>query len=141
MVAEEIRKLAAQSKESINEIIRITESLYDQTEKSVEAVLKLKEANEEQYALVSRAMEIFATISRKMNEVMENVNRVNDKVSKILEANNKLVESINEISVSEQVTASAQEACALSAQISKNQGSWDVEELIETSTQMSKYQD
>jgi methyl-accepting chemotaxis protein len=144
VVAEEIRKLAAQSKESINEIIRITESLYDQTEKSVEAVLKLKEANEEQYALVSRAMEIFATISRKMNEVMENVNRVNDKVSKILEANNKLVESINEISaVSEQVTASAQEACALSAQnIEKaREAGIYVEELIETSTQMSKYQD
>ena len=141
VVAEEIRKLAAQSKESINEIIRITESLYDQTEKSVEAVLKLKEANEEQYALVSRAMEIFATISRKMNEVMENVNRVNDKVSKILEANNKLVESINEISaVSEQVTASAQEAWHFLPRISKKPGKlgymWRNDRNIDTDEQV-----
>ncbi len=143
VVADEIRKLAAQSKESTDGIIRIINELYDQTDRSVEAVLKLKEANEEQNALVSRTMDIFTGISQKMNEVRENVNRVNDKVSKILEANNKMVESINEISaVSEQVTASAQEACALSAQnIEKaREAGVYVEELIETSMQMSKYQ-
>ncbi|MGB4648114.1 MAG: methyl-accepting chemotaxis protein [Acetivibrionales bacterium] len=143
VVADEIRKLAAQSKESTDGIIRIINELYDQTDRSVEAVLKLKEANEEQNALVSRTMDIFTGISQKMNEVRENVNRVNDKVSKILEANNRMVESINEISaVSEQVTASAQEACALSAQnIEKaREAGVYVEELIETSMQMSKYQ-
>lgn len=143
VVADEIRKLAAQSKESTDGIIRIINELYDQTDRSVEAVLKLKEANEEQNALVSRTMDIFTGISQKMNEVRENVNRVNDKVSKILEANNKMVESINEISaVSEQVTASAQEACALSTQnIEKaREAGVYVEELIETSMQMSKYQ-
>jgi methyl-accepting chemotaxis protein len=54
-----------------------------------------------------------------------------------------MVESINEISaVSEQVTASAQEACALSTQnIEKaREAGVYVEELIETSMQMSKYQ-
>jgi len=51
VVADEIRKLAAQSKESTDGIIRIINELYDQTDRSVEAVLKLKEANEEQNAL------------------------------------------------------------------------------------------
>ncbi len=143
VVADEIRKLAAQSKESTNEIIRIVNELYTQTDSSVEAVLRLKEANDEQNTLVSRTMDIFTGISEKMNDVRENVNMVNDKVNKVLGANNKLVESINEISaVSEQVTASAQEACALSTQnIEKaNEAGGYVEELIETSMQMSKYQ-
>ena len=69
VVADEIRKLAAQSKESTDGIIRIINELYDQTDRSVEAVLKLKEANEEQNALVSRTMDIFTGISQKMNEV------------------------------------------------------------------------
>ena len=143
VVADEIRKLAVQSKESTDEIIRIVRDLYAQTDTSVEAVLRLREANEEQNALVSRTMEIFTSINQKMNEVRENVNRVNDKVSKILEANNRMVESINEISaVSEQVTASAEEACALSAQNiekAREAGTY-VEELIETSKQMERYQ-
>jgi len=143
VVADEIRKLAVQSKESTDGIIKIINDLYEQTDRSVEAVLKLRQANEEQNVLVSRTMEIFTGISRKMDEVRESVNRVNEKVSKILEANNRMVESINEISaVSEQVTASAEEACALSAQNiekAKEAGMY-VEELIETSMQMSKYQ-
>ncbi|NMA34418.1 MAG: hypothetical protein GX940_07700, partial [Clostridiaceae bacterium] len=59
------------------------------------------------------------------------------------EANNRMIESINEISaVSEEVTASAEEACALSAQNiekAREAGTY-VEELIETSKQMERYQ-
>jgi|LSQX01.1.fsa_nt_gb methyl-accepting chemotaxis protein len=143
VVADEIRKLAVRSKESTDGIIRIINDLYERTDKTVEAMLKLREVNEEQNALVSRTMEIFTGINQKMNEVRESVDRVNDKVGKILEANNRMVESINEISaVSEQVTASAEEACALSAQNidkAREAGKY-VEELIETSMQMSKYQ-
>src|SRR5690606_34829840 len=143
VVADEIRKLAVRSKESTDGIIRILNDLYERTDKTVEAMLKLREVNEEQNALVSRTMEIFTGINQKMNEVRESVYRVNEKVGKILEANNRMVESINEISaVSEQVTASAEEACALSAQNidkAREAGKY-VEELIETSMQMSKYQ-
>jgi methyl-accepting chemotaxis protein len=144
VVAEEIRKLAAQSKDSINSISRITAELYEQSDRSVEAVLKLKEANKEQNGLVERTLDIFHDISGKMYEVKENVDRVNDKVNKILNANNKLVESINEISaVSQEVTASAQQASALTAQnIDKaDETNQYVIELIETSKEMSKYFD
>ncbi len=142
VVAEEIRKLAAQSKESINSISRITTELYEHSERSVEAVLKLKEANGEQTRLVERTMEIFRDISGKMKEVKENVNRVNDKIMKVLSANNKLVESISEISaVSEEVTANAQQASDLTAQNLEmaQETNRYVSELIETSMEMSKY--
>lgn len=142
VVAEEIRKLAAQSKESINNISRITTELYEHSERSVDAVLKLKEANKEQTALVGRTMEIFREISNKMYEVKENVDRVNDKIMKVLNANNKLVESINEISaVSQEVTASAQQASELTTQNLEKAEETNqyVLELIETSGEMGKY--
>lgn len=142
VVAEEIRKLAAQSKESSNNIGRIVGSLNEQSDKSVDAVLKLQQANDEQHGLVSRTREIFGEIIVKMNDVRENVNKVNDKINMILASNNKLVESINEISaVSEQVTASAQEASALTSQnIDKaDEARGYVDELIDTSKKMEKY--
>lgn len=142
VVAEEIRKLAAQSKESTNGIGRIVSDLNDQSDKSVEAVLKLKQANDEQNRLVSRTSEIFKSISDKVYEVRDHVNKVNDKIGKILSANGKLVESINEISaVSEEVTASAQEASALTSQNIDKAGEAEgyVDELIDTSLKMGKY--
>lgn len=142
VVAEEIRKLAAQSKESTNSIARIVNALNLQSDKSVEAVMKMKQASNEQNELVSRTRGIFKDISEKVKGVNLNVDKVNDKVSKILNANNKLVESISEISaVSEEVTASAQEASTLTSQnIEKaGQAKGYVGELIDTSRKMEKY--
>jgi methyl-accepting chemotaxis protein len=142
VVADEIRKLAAQSKESANSIAGIINELHMQSDKSVDAVVKLKKMNDEHNELVSRTQGIFRNITGKMNEVKENVNRVNEKVNDILTSNNKLVGSINEISaVSEQVTANAHEASAMTIQnIEKAGRAKDfVNELIETSEKMSKY--
>jgi len=142
VVAEEIRKLAAQSKESTNEIARIVNALNEQSDRSAAEVQILMQSNEEQNTMVSRTKEIFTDISGKMNEVKEIVNKVNEWVGKILRDNEKLVQSINDISaVSEEVTASAQEAGALTAQnLSKaDEAKGYVDELIETSLKMGKY--
>jgi methyl-accepting chemotaxis protein len=142
VVAEEIRKLAAQSKESTNEIARIVNALNEQSDKSAAEVQNLKQSNEEQNIMVLRTKEIFTDISGKMNEVRETVNKVNEWVGKILNDNDKLVQSINDISaVSEEVTASAQEASALTAQnLDKaDEAKGYVNELIDTSLKMEKY--
>ena len=142
VVAEEIRKLAAKSKESTNSIAKIVNELNLQSDMSVEAVLKLKQANDEQNRLVSGTRGIFKDISEKVIDVKRNVNMVNDKVNKILNANDKLVESINEISaVSQEVTASAQEASSLTSEniLKAGKAKGFVGELVETSRQMGKY--
>jgi methyl-accepting chemotaxis protein len=142
VVADEIRKLAAQSKESANSIAGIIKELYLQSDRSVDAVVKLKKINDEQNDLISKTQGIFKGIIEKIGGVNDNVNRVNEKVNDILTANDKLVESINEISaLSEEVTANAQEASALTSQnIEKSDVAKEyVKELIETSEQMSKY--
>lgn len=142
VVSEEIRKLATQSKDSANNIARIINQLLEQSDRSVDAVIKLKQANEEQNELIGRTQGVFRNIQKRMEDVSGNVDLVNHKVNDILSANNRLVESINEISaVSEQVTANAQEASALTSQnIDKaGQAKEYVEELMETSQQMGKY--
>ncbi len=142
VVAEEIRALAAQSKESTNKIAWIVNALNEQSEKSAVEVQKLKQSNEEQDKLVSRTREIFLDISNKTNDVRETVNKVNDLVNKILHDNDRLVESINDISaVSEEVTASAQEASALTAQNFEkaDEAKGYVNELIDTSVKLEKY--
>jgi len=142
VVAEEIRMLAAQSKESTNKIASIINSLNEQSDKSAEEVQKLKQSNEEQNQLVARTREIFTEIREKTNEVKSTVNLVYEKINEILKDNDRLVESINDISaVSEEVTASTQEASALTAQnLSKaDEAKGYVDELIATSVKMEKY--
>lgn len=142
VVAEEIRRLAAQSKESTNRITKIVNELNRQSDMSVQAVIKLKQINTEQAGLVSKTRGIFTDISDKVNEVKQNVNKVSDKVNMILNANDKLVESISEISaVSQQVTASAQEASQLTSRnIEKAGAAMEYTgELVETARQMEKY--
>lgn len=142
VVAEEIRKLAAQSKDSANGISTIINQLYQQSDKSVEAVVGLRRMNEEQNLLVSRTREIFGEIAAKMEGVSGNVGRVNEKIGAILTSNNEIVGRISEISaVSQEVTANAQEASALTGQNIEKAGQARayVSELIETSEQMKKH--
>ena len=142
VVADEIRKLAAQSKDSASSIAQIINQLHIQSDKSVDAVIKLKNMNVEQNELVAKTKGIFLDINGKMGDVKLNVNKVNDSIQDILNANDKLVESINEISaVSQQVTANAQEASALTSNnIEKAEQAQEyVKELIETSEKMSRY--
>lgn len=142
VVADEIRKLAAQSRESANNIAGIINELQRQSDLSVEAVIKLKQMNSEQNQQISDTMGIFKAITGKMKRVKENVGMVNEKINDILDSNDKLVGSINEISaVSQQVTANAQEASALTNQnIEKvEQAREYVRELMNTSEEMRRY--
>lgn len=142
VVAEEIRKLAAQSKDSAVNIAQIINQLHSQSDKSVDAVVRLKNINSEQNELVTRTMGVFYQINEKMSDVKLNVNKVSEKINDILSANDKLVESIHEISaVSEEVTANAEEASALTSEniIKAEKAQALVKELIETSDKMSQY--
>jgi methyl-accepting chemotaxis protein len=142
VVAEEIRKLAAQSKDSTNSIARIVNELNKQSDLSVDAVMKLKNMNDEQKMLVSRTQGIFGDIRGKMADVKNNVNKVNEKVGKILSANDKMIESINEISaVSQQVTASAEEASALTSEniMKADQAKSYVDEMVETFKKIGRH--
>lgn len=142
VVAEEIRKLAIQSKDSANNIKNIINELHEKSDQAVEAVVKLKQVNDEQNDLIDNTQKIFVSVTEKIKEVNDNINLVSRRVNEIVGANDKLVESIQHISsASQQATASTQEADAMTNQsIQKaNNAQKLVQELIYTSKQMEKH--
>lgn len=142
IVADEIRKLAVQSRDSAADIARIINELQDKAEITAEAVIKLREANKTQDDIVKMTQDLFNNIIIRMKDVANNVEMLNGKFTQIVTANNGIVESINDISAaSEQATANAQQAGQMannSIEKSKDAKTL-VQELINTSKEMSKH--
>lgn len=142
VVADEIRKLAEQSKESVNSIGNIIKELQNDSEKSLQAVVTLRDVNKKQNQIVQTTKEIFNEVNHKMCIVDKNVDKVTEKIDDIFAANDNIVQHINELSaVSEETMANAQEANEMSHQnLDKvNVSKGLVEELIKTSTEIDKY--
>lgn len=142
VVADEIGKLAIQSKESAEAIARIVASLQSTALKSVNAVVKLREVNNEQNGLIQQTFQVFETISDKMKQVDRNVTMVELKVNEILSSSDKIVESINKIAaVSRQTNEMTKETRGRTGQnIDRATAARSlVTELIETSREMGKY--
>ncbi|SFD00019.1 methyl-accepting chemotaxis protein [Clostridium uliginosum] len=117
VVAEEIRKLAEQSKNSIDEITSITAELNNKSDISVNSVNKLKEASNEQNNIIQQTRDTFYDMSEKIRYVDDSIVNVNNKISNILSSSNKINERINDLSaISEQTTASSQEANSMTIQ-------------------------
>lgn len=142
VVSDEIRKLAEQSKNSVNNIENIIKELQSDSKSSLQAVITLRDVNKKQNEIVLTTKEIFNEVNHKMADVDENVDMVTGKINDILEANDNIVENINELSsVSQETMASAQEANSMTYEnldkvnISKKL----VEELIKTSKEIDKY--
>ena len=142
VVADEIRKLAIQSRDSATSIADILESLGHKANRTSEAVLTLKETNDQQNELIKNTTTVFENLADKMALFNENVRLVNEKIEDIVSSNNRVIDSITEISaLSQEATANAQEAGAMTA-VSKEKSEQArilVNELIETSESMNKY--
>lgn len=142
VVADEIRILANQSKESASGIERIIVELKEKADRSLEAVEKLREINNNQNIMIRDTKGIFDSITEKMGIVDGDIRDVTVKVGSILTLNNAIVENINEISaVSEETTANTQEASAMVEHSIEQAGEARkfTEELMETAKGMRKY--
>ncbi len=142
VVADEIRKLAAQSKDSVNDIDKIIHELQERADHSVEAVVKMNQVSAEQNELIMKTKKIFDQTILKMNDVNQNAISVNASINQILTSNNQIVDSISNISaVSQQTTANAEEVSAMTHKNieQSKQAKQLVTELIETSQEMKKY--
>lgn len=142
VVADEIRKLADQSKESAADIALIIAKLQEDTNNAVEAVGLLNNANKEQNTLVKETEIVFGDINRHVNEVSGEVSNSYEKINEITQFNEKIVGAISNISeVSEETTASSQEAAALSQEhINQLERAKQlVDELISISDGLKKY--
>lgn len=112
VVADEIRKLAEQSGQSIENVIRITNDIQSKLLTCAESVDKLSEANNKQNKLVTRTTDIFEDIDNNTKNVMVKVSNVDEEVENILQSNETIVKGINDISAVAEETMAMTEECS-----------------------------
>lgn len=110
VVAEEIRKLAEETRvltEKIEEIVAVLQGNADYAIQTVDNVLDAAAA---EHKLIGNAHSRFTEISSNMDRLNENVQQIYRKIEEIMDSNNVIVDSISQISaVSEEVAASTQQ--------------------------------
>ena len=112
VVADEIRKLAEQSGQSIENVISITNDIQNRLMTCVSAVDKLTEANNKQNSLVTRTTDIFEDIDCNTKNIIVKVSNVNEEVKNILDSNETIVRGINDISSVAEETMAMTEECS-----------------------------
>ncbi|WP_025028908.1 methyl-accepting chemotaxis protein [Caldalkalibacillus mannanilyticus] len=113
IVAEEVRKLAEQSKRATEKVQGTITGIHSQTEKVVLEVNKTKVITQEQNSAVSETEEAFNSIAVSIKDLLTAISTISKQVDVMDNHKNSLVDSIQSISaISEQTAASAEEVSA-----------------------------
>ena len=108
VVAEQIRQLAEQTKNSTEEITRITSELNDNSQDVVNYINGSIEASDIQSQKIYAAGEAFKELSNNMEELRSHIKDVDSHIAELSKSNDRIVENISQLSaVTEEVTASA----------------------------------
>ena len=116
VVAEEIRKLAEQSRSSTEEIKKINETINVKAVAAVKAMEQTKETIEEQEKAVSNTHHIFNEISEAVIQLLDKVVNIRNSVTDVSKNKEKVVQQIENISSISQETASASEEVTASTE-------------------------
>ena len=108
VVADQIRQLAEQTKNSTEEITRITSELNANSQDVVNSINGSIEASDIQSRKIYAAGEAFKELSNNMEELRSHINEVDSHIAELSKSNDRIVENISQLSaVTEEVTASA----------------------------------
>ncbi len=116
VVADEIRKLAEQSKSSTGEIKRIVEIIKGKSNTAVNAMQKAKSIVIAQDKTVEETTEIFNEIYSSINNLMDMVYSVKEQVLSINKQKDEVSRQIESISSTSQETAAASQEVSASAE-------------------------
>lgn len=142
VVAEEIRKLAEETRvltEKIGEIVTVLQGNADEAVATVDNVL---DAAEREHMLIGNAHARFNEIGKSMDGLNDNVRQIYQKIEQIMESNNEIVDSISQISaISEEVAASTQQTSEKSAETRERAAKAEqlMESLVQTVSAIDKY--
>lgn len=109
VVADEIRQLAAESKESSNNIKQIIEAVQTESKRTVEVMGEVNEINTDQTEAVDRVSSSFETINSLIGQVVSQIKEIDQKSTQMNRDRNSIVETIENISAVSQETAAASE--------------------------------
>jgi len=113
VVADEVRKLADQSKKAADEINSIVDVILGETENTIKIIDEIKSAAFGQKDAVIESQQSFAKISDEINAIVEKTYIVKDALVRMEDARNAVIKAIESISsVSEETAAASQEVAA-----------------------------
>ena len=116
VVAEEIRKLAGESKLSSDNIKDIITNVQLESKKTVEVMKDVKERNQEQNDIVIKVNESFSNINNLIEDITAKIESIGKYIYEINEDKDKVVSSMENISAVSEETAAASEEVVASIQ-------------------------
>lgn len=113
VVADEVRKLADQSRQSTEEINNLMQSIQEESQSAIKAMEIMKKVSHEQSIAVNKTDNAFNDIANAINLIVGKINDVNQAVIQMQHDKNEVISAIENISsVSEETAASSQEVAA-----------------------------
>ncbi|EFM09366.1 methyl-accepting chemotaxis sensory transducer [Paenibacillus curdlanolyticus YK9] len=124
VVADEIRKLADQSRQSIDVVGQITETIQKEIDETVDVLSEAYPIFQEQVASVKESNQIFLTVQGHMSRFGESLGSVTEAIGKLDESQNVLTDAMSSVSaVAQQSSATSEEVASLSTeQLSISEG-------------------
>lgn len=117
VVADEIRKLADQSRQSIDVVGQITAKIQFEIDETVHVLSDAYPLFQEQIESVKEANQIFLTVQGQMSQFVENLDLVTNSISQLDESQNVLAVAMTNVSaVAEESSATSEEVASLSTE-------------------------
>ncbi|MCR8655777.1 methyl-accepting chemotaxis protein [Paenibacillus endoradicis] len=134
VVADEIRQLADQSKNSIEVVAQITRTITSEIEETVTVLLEAYPLFQEQIGSVKEANQLFLTVQAQMETFKQSMKQVTDAFVELNKSQEILSDSMNNVSaVAQQSSATSEEVASLSTeQLSISQNLVDLSGKLQT---------
>lgn len=134
VVADEIRKLAEQSKQSIEIVGQITDTIQREIDETVTALSDAYPVFQQQITSVKEADLIFGQVRSQMDGLSERLGSVNTSLESLEASQSTLTDAMSNVSaVSEESSATSQEVASLSnEQLSVSEGLVKLSESLES---------
>ncbi|MFD2612634.1 methyl-accepting chemotaxis protein [Paenibacillus gansuensis] len=117
VVADEIRNLADQSRQSIEVVGQITETIQHEVDETVGALSAAYPMFQEQIVSVKEADQIFRTVNTQMSEFIASLGNATESIQALNETQGVLSEAMSNVSaVAQQSSATSEEVASLSSE-------------------------
>ena len=133
VVADEIRKLADQSRQSIDIVGQFTDTIQVEIDETVKVLSEAYPLFQEQITSVKEADLIFKNVQNNMGGFIHQLDSVTESIQQLEHSQNTLSQAMSSVSaVSQQSSATSEEVASLSTeQLSVSQGLVDLAEKLE----------
>jgi methyl-accepting chemotaxis protein len=140
VVADEIRKLADQSRESIDVVGQITDSITKEIDETVSVLSEAYPLFQEQMASVKETDVIFGKVREQMGEFIRKLDEVTQSIQDLDQSQAVLADAISNVSsVSQESSATSEQVASLtSQQMHASEGLVSLAEKLETLSKQLK---